>query len=203
MTPSEAFALLGLDPHVDATTLRRVWRSLCARHHPDVGGDDATMARLNEAYARCRHEIERRDTTVSSPPPRVATSDPTRSAQTPQRPVRGRDRSLGISHVEHEIASFVIEALPVVAYEAVVVAGSWLGTLVDDDPPYLVEFVLDDPHPCWCRLELVPDAGSTTVSVTVSDDGARTPEDPGTGSELLYRVRDRWVTVLNDLPLPD
>lgn len=161
------------------------------------------MARLNEAYARCRHELERRDTAGSSPSPRVATSDPTGSAETSPRPVPGRDRSSSTPHVEHEIASFVIEALPAVAYEAVMVAGSWLGTLVDDDPPYLVEFVLDDPHRCWCRLELVPDAGSTTVSVTVSDDGPRPCEDPGTGSELLYRVRDRWVTVLNDLPLPD
>jgi curved DNA-binding protein CbpA len=31
--------------------VRAAYRALAARHHPDVGGDESTMKRLNAAYA--------------------------------------------------------------------------------------------------------------------------------------------------------
>ncbi len=58
-------------------------------------------------------------------------------------------------------------------------------------PPYLLEVHLHDPAPCWCRLELVPEAGGTIVSLTVAGVAGEAP----TADE----VRDLWVASLNTL----
>ena len=48
------------------------------------------------------------------------------------------------------------------------------------------------PSPCWCWLDLVPDAGATTVSLTV----AALEGDPAPD---IDSVRDEWVANLNRL----
>lgn len=164
----DAFELLGLGPDATAQEVHRAWRDLARRLHPDVGGDEVAMQRLNAAYAACRQVVDERGTTV---------------------PGEGEV-------VSRDAPSFVIEALPVVAFEALLVAATWLGEVLDDEPPYLLEVHLTDPAACWCRLELVPDAGATTVSLTVA------PVEEGAAPSALA-VRDRWVVVLNGLPLPD
>ena len=88
--------------------------------------------------------------------------------------------------------SFVIEALPAEAHEALLVVASWIGEVLVDDPPYLLEVHLTEPAPCWCRLDLVPDAGSSTVSLTVAPVEA-------TGAPHVDLVRDVWVANLNRL----
>ena len=88
--------------------------------------------------------------------------------------------------------SFTIDALPAESFEALLVVTSWMGEVLVDDPPYVLEVHLTEPSPCWCRLDLVPDAGGSTVSLTVAGiDGATTP-DPES-------VRDLWVANLNRL----
>ncbi|QFI56202.1 DNA-J related domain-containing protein [Aeromonas simiae] len=47
-----ALAELGLAADVDERTLRRRWRELALRHHPDRGGDAATFIRLRLAWER-------------------------------------------------------------------------------------------------------------------------------------------------------
>ncbi len=64
--------------------------------------------------------------------------------------------------------------------------------VVDDDPPYLLEMQLDDPVVAWCRLELVPDAGAATVSIT-------TARIPGHPTPDVLEVRDGWIDALNRL----
>ena len=92
----------------------------------------------------------------------------------------------------HDVASFTIEALPVEAFEALLVVASWLGEVVDDDPPYRLDVWLGEPFGCWCRLDLVPDAGASTVALTLgSIDGRPVPD--------LDTVRDAWVAELNSL----
>ena len=67
---------------------------------------------------------------------------------------------------------------------------------MDDDPPYRLDVDLAEPFDCWCRVELVPDAGSSTVSLTLaSRDGRPVPD--------IDRVRDTWVMTLNTLGRPD
>ncbi len=91
--------------------------------------------------------------------------------------------------------SFVVEALPAVTFEALVVVVSWLGEVLDDDPPYRLDTYLGEPFDCWCRLDVVPDAGASTVSLTVAGlDGADAPD--------VVAVRDAWVANLNAIDWP-
>ncbi len=94
----------------------------------------------------------------------------------------------------HDVASFTIEALPAEAFEAVLVVSTWLGDVLVDDPPYLLEMMLGDPFRCWCRLDLVPDAGASTISLTLA--GLEGPPAD------LDEVRDAWVANLNLLGRP-
>ena len=96
----------------------------------------------------------------------------------------------------HDVASFTIEALPAEAFEALLIVGSWLGEVIADEPPYQLDVVLGEPFGCWCRLDLVPDAGASTVAVTLASlDGRPVPD--------LDAVRDAWVADLNTLGRPD
>ncbi|MEP6295904.1 MAG: hypothetical protein ABJ382_01160, partial [Ilumatobacter sp.] len=91
-----------------------------------------------------------------------------------------------------DIPSFTIEALPVVAFEALLVAAAELGQLEDEDPPYELRTMMDDPTPCWCQLDVVPDAGASTVSVTIAAIEGRTLPP-------LIEVRNAWIVALNGL----
>ena len=97
--------------------------------------------------------------------------------------------------IEWDAPSFTIDALPAEAFEALLVVAATLGDVIDDDPPYVLECLLGDPVACWCRLELVPDAGSSTVSLAVGgvDHAAHPPAED---------VRDVWVAELNRLGRP-
>jgi hypothetical protein len=88
--------------------------------------------------------------------------------------------------------SFTIEALPAEAFEGLLIAGATLGELIDDEPPYLLEVLMHDPTPAWCRLELVPDAGAATVSLAIAG-------LPGRSTPDVLEVRDAWIDALNRL----
>lgn len=91
-----------------------------------------------------------------------------------------------------DVPSFTIEALPVEAFEALLVATAELGEVDDDDPPYVLQTLLADPLACWCQLDVVPDAGASTVSVTIAPiDGRPLPR--------LVDVRNAWIIALNGL----
>ena len=75
------------------------------------------------------------------------------------------------------------------------VAG-WLGDLIDDDPPYALEVAMVQPFQGWCRLDLVPDAGASTVSLAVAG-------EPGLPAPDLDEVRDAWIAGLNQLDWSD
>jgi hypothetical protein len=108
---------------------------------------------------------------------------------------RGTSTAPGKSHglrFDHDVASFTIEALPAEAFEALLVAATWLGEVLVDEPPYQLDVVLGEPVACWCRLDLVPDAGASTVAVTI----AALPDLP---LPAIDDVRDVWVAALNEL----
>ncbi len=108
-------------------------------------------------------------------------------------PQAATDPPAGASMVwQFDHPSFTVEALPVAAFEALLVVATWIGETIDDDPPYRLDVALGDPSPCWCRLDLVPDAGSTTVSLTVGT-------ERGTPIPDTDAVRDVWINGLNAL----
>src|SRR5579875_2300112 len=51
-TPDNYYAILGVPPDADNDTLKRAYRQLARRYHPDLAGPDGTiqMKRINRAY---------------------------------------------------------------------------------------------------------------------------------------------------------
>ena len=176
----DPYEVLGVDPSASAEELAAARRRRARELHPDLGGSDAAMQELNAAY----DEAVRRSTA----PPVEADTDPVVAERGDGRRPRGTQH--GRVRIDHP--SFTLDVLPVEAYEALLVVTSWMGEVLVDEPPYLLEVFLHDPAPCWCRLDLVPDAGGTTVSLVVAGvDGAAVPDTDD--------VRDVWVANLNRL----
>lgn len=179
----DPFAVLGVPAGADEATITAARRQLAKRAHPDAGGSIEEMQRLNDAAERAIASLTSNNRSAGGP---SRAAEPRGARRRPPRPAwRG-------GAVRHDHPSFTIEALPVEAFEGLSIAAAWLGEVVDDDPPYLLEAVLTDPVRAWCRLELVPDAGASSVSLTV----ARVPDGP---MPDVDDVRDRWINALNGL----
>ena len=175
--PPDPYALLGIDPDADAAAIQEARRILAKERHPDAGGTVEAMQELNAAAEAAMAAV------------RSAVDGPSRSRRRPQPAPSAR------GGVRQDHPSFTIEALPVEAFEGLVLAAAELGELADDDPPYLLEVLMTVP-PAWCRLERGPDAGSSTVSITT----ARLPGHP---TPDVYDVRDVWIGALNRLDWPE
>ena len=182
---SDPYAVLGVAPDADAETILEARRVLAKGRHPDAGGSVEAMQELNAAVDAALAATTRRAAIDREPATESAAG---RRRRTPSPPPRGG--------VRHDHPSFTIEALPAEAFEGLLVAAAELGHIADEDPPYLLEVVLTGEHPAWCRLELVPDAGSATVSITT----ARLPGHP---TPDVYDVRDVWIEALNRLDWSD
>jgi hypothetical protein len=177
----DPYTVLGVSPLATLDELTSARRRLALTLHPDLGGDQAAMQALNAAY----DDAVRRLGTAPPPAEPAVAADPVPTAAP-------APTSMRLHGVQFDQPSFTIDVLPVEAFEALMIVAAWMGEVLVDDPPYLLELFLHDPAPCWCRLDLVPDAGATTVSLIVAGvDGDPTP-DP-------ERVRDEWVTNLNRL----
>lgn len=183
--PRDPFATLGLPETAEAADVHAARRRLAKHHHPDVGGDPDRMRAVNAAVAAALTAIAARR---SGPAPGPSASTPSAPSRPPS-PSTGPDGR----RVVHDHASFVIEALPVESFEALLVVAGWIGEVLVDDPPYGLEVHLHEPSPCWCRLELLPDAGASTVALTVAT------VEAGTGLPDVDAVRDVWVAELNRL----
>lgn len=169
-------AILGVDANDPLDLVRERRRRLASVHHPDVGGDAETMAAINRAFDLI---IEMRQIAEISQVAERSQSDEMRSpARHSKRPTTGFDV---------DRPSFVVDALPAVAFEVLLLAARSLGDVADEDPPYVIEMQLEDPPLTWCRLEIVPDAGSSTVSIIT--DGTASADD----------VRDLLVSTVNEL----
>lgn len=172
--PVDHWRLLGLAPGSSAAAINEAKRRLAKQAHPDVGGTVEQMQRINRAAATALDELE---------PER-----PTRTTAPHRQPPPGSAR--------RDHPSFTIEALPVESFEALLIVASWLGDVITDDPPYVLEIALVDPVRGWCRLDLVPDAGSCTVSLAVA-------AEPGYPVPSVDAVRDLWIEGLNRLDWSD
>lgn len=181
---ADPYVLLGVAPTATAAELAAARRRLALQVHPDLGGDGDAMQALNWAYDEALRRL------TDPPAPESAPTGPPTSAPRSARGMRFDRRAA--RHVQHDAPSFTMDVLPVEAYEALLVVTSWMGEVLVDDPPYVLEVFLHDPSPCWCRLDLVPDAGATTVSLMV----AALEGDPAPD---IDEVRDTWVANLNRL----
>jgi hypothetical protein len=185
----DPFTTLGLGRDATVDDIRAARRRLAKAHHPDQGGDPALMQTINEAADAALAAVE-----AQRPDP-PAPDEPAGAEPAPRsdgRPPHPDGRTSGITR---DAPSFTVEALPVETFEAMLVVASWLGDVLDDDPPYRLDTYLAEPFDCWCRLEVVPDAGASTVSLAIGGiDGAPTPD--------VIAVRDAWVANLNAIDWP-
>jgi hypothetical protein len=88
--------------------------------------------------------------------------------------------------------SFTVGALPVEVFELLLLAAADLGDVSDDDPPYRLEVRMHEPPDTWVCFDLVPDAGSSTISLFLEAPMALDVES----------IRDTWVAAINALQQP-
>jgi hypothetical protein len=186
----DPFAVLGLPPTATLDDVRAARRRLAKSVHPDHGGDDARMREINRAFDLAVKAILRPPTVTTAPAP---TGPAPASAPGPTRPQRS-GRRVG-RRIEQDSPSFSIDLLPAEAFEALLVVVSWIGEVLVDDPPYLLDVLLHEPQDSWCRIELLPEAGASMVSLTVA--GLEGEDAPPVDD-----VRDLLVTLLNQLGEP-
>ena len=180
---TDPYRTLGVQADATLEELAAARRRLARSLHPDVGGDADAMQAVNGAFDEA---VRRLDTSLPGP----VVPEPVVPAPVVPEPVPRSHQAM--RGVQYDSPSFTIDVLPVEAYEALSVVAAWMGEVVVVDPPYVLEAFLHDPAPCWCRLDLVPDAGATTVSLIVAGvDGDPTPDPEA--------VRDEWVANLNRL----
>jgi hypothetical protein len=181
---SDPFQVLGLPATATLAEVRAARRRLARAAHPDVGGDERRMREINEAFDQAvRRILGRPERPVIAPPAPPTPSPPPRPAPGPRVTGTG-------PWVQHDEPSFTIDVLPVDAFAALERVAPTLGEVVAEDPPYVLEVLLQEPAPCWCRLELLPEAGGTTVMMMVA--GVRHLRPP-----LVEDVRDSWIDALN------
>lgn len=177
----DPFDALGLTADASADDVRVARRRLAKEHHPDRGGDPQVMRTLNDAADAALRRL--------AEPPRSAGRDQAGEQVDEGAAGSAREHPFGTTS---DVPSFTVEALPAETFEALIIVASWLGDVLDDEQPYRLDADLGAPVRCWCRLDLVPDAGATTVGVTIGAVG----DDPLPDIEL---VRDVWVDGLNRL----
>jgi hypothetical protein len=158
--------LLGLEGEFQPLDLRRARRRALIANHPDHGGSREALADVE----RAAHLLEG---------PHRVTTPVTREPATRVR--RGTDRP-----------SFTVDVLPVEAFEILFLAASELADVCDDDPPYRLEVRMNDPVDTWVTFEIVPDAGSSTVSIAV---------ESAIGVDIEV-IRDVWIATINGLQTP-
>lgn len=172
MERHEALRILGLVDDFEPEELRRARRRALLVHHPDHGGSAAALARV-EAAASALGAVETTERTVRG----VSRTPNHRGA--PVTPVRrGVDRP-----------SFTVDVLPVETFELLLLASAELGEVIDDDPPYRLEVKMASPEDTWVLLEVVPDAGGSTVSIAAE----------GTRGFDMESLRDTWISTINGL----
>lgn len=170
MPMGDPFSHLGISSSATHSEIRRAWRNRARAAHPDTGGSHEEMQFLNQILVAA-----------------LAASSPKDSVS--QMFVGARD-----------VSSFTVAVLPVECYVALEVVAAMCGPTVSEEPPYMIEFMLHDAEVVgalngWCRCDLVPEAGATTVSLLV-----------GSGSRLdqprVEQVRDYLVDALNSIDWP-
>jgi hypothetical protein len=150
----DPFAVLGLPRTATAADVLAARRQIAKRLHPDAlaTSDETARKAAGAQLAQVNRAVELALAALDTPTPTTRRPTTTTSTSAP---------------ATHRTASFGIEVLPVEAFELVMLAMSAIGDPKVIDEPYLVEGMVDDPSLCLCRIDLVPEAGGTIVTVEV------------------------------------
>lgn len=170
MNANNPFAQLEVAETASAEEIRHAWKAKARHAHPDAGGSHEAMQLLNAALSDALSRVQ----TVP--------------------------RKTSYTAGTRDVSSFTVAVLPVDCYLALEVVAAMCGPTIGDDQPYMIEFMLHDAEVAgalngWCRCDLVPEAGATTVSITVgSTEAALQPRSD--------EVRDYLVHALNTIDWP-
>lgn len=175
----DPFRVLGVTTDATEVEVRAAWKRLALSEHPDAGGSHERMTQLNQALHQCLAQMKSIE------------DAPNRQARTVSKMRR---------RISQEMSSFTVSVLPVECWHALEIVAAQCGPIISSEPPYLLEFFLQDTHleyaiQSWCRCDLVPEAGSTTVHVTVGSVHDNNAPD-------LEELRDFLVNSLNELDWP-
>ncbi len=140
------------------------------------------MQALNAAYDRARQHRVVAESSPPAPPPAPGPVPPGPPQETPQ--TRHTQR------VQYDSPSFTVDALPATTFEALTLVASWMGEVIIENSPHMIECLLDEPLRCWCRLDIAPEGDSSSVSLIVE----RYEDEPAPD---IDSVRDEWVANLN------
>jgi hypothetical protein len=148
---TDPFAILGLPRSATAAEVLAARRQLAKRLHPDalVSRNEDERRVAASRLAEVNRAVELALATLNSPAELAITTTPPASLD------------------DSAVASFGIEALPVEAFELLLLAMSAIGDPKVVDEPYLLRGLVDDPALCLCCIELVPEAGGTIATVEV------------------------------------
>ena len=131
---SDPFEVLGLTRQATIEEVRAARRVLAMQLHPDKGGDIVKMQEVNVAFEAAVAHLTGRRTLPDLPAPPGPPASRRRGrviiqhVPPPQR--RGKvhtERTYVGNRVQHDTPSFTIDALPVEAFEALLVVASWIG----------------------------------------------------------------------------
>jgi hypothetical protein len=172
MSIRSPFEILGIEPGASHSEIRNAWRLKAASRHPDTGGSHQEMVELNEALANA-----------------LAFSPPAHHVKNESPP-----RRYSRSFVSRDLSCFTINALPVDAWSILFLCASECGPIIDEEEPYLLEFMMHDTcisefRDVMCRCEIAPEAGGSTVHVSVYADNK--------SFSNVEMVRDYLVSTIN------
>lgn len=188
----DPFAVLGVPDDASPAEIAVARRRLAQATHPDHGGDVGGMQALNAAY----DEALRRQRVAQGQHAAQGHSDIPEGGVVPSptaRPQRGSRSSA--QRVQHDSPSFVIDVAPAAAHEALIVVASSIGEVVTSAAPHMIECLLDEPFRCWCRLDVMAEGTSSSISLIVERYDEELAPD-------IDAVRDEWVRNLNALGKP-
>jgi curved DNA-binding protein CbpA len=72
----DPYAVLGVRPNASQADLRAAYRARARERHPDIGGDEAEMRRLNAAYHLLRDPVRRKAHDKSREPASLVPDQP-------------------------------------------------------------------------------------------------------------------------------
>lgn len=167
--------MLCIERGASADEIRQAWKKRARMVHPDVGGTDSAMQELNEALQSAL-ELVGAPVSLKAVPPILVRR-------------------------ERDVSSFTVDVLPAECFEALLIVAGISGAISYEEPPYQLEFSLHDSDVTgalngWCRCDLVPEAGATTVSLLVGTEAS----SEGVSVE---EVRDYLVANLNEIEWPN
>jgi hypothetical protein len=167
----DPWEVLGLSPGAPLSEARAARRRLAKELHPDAhaGRDPAARAALERRMVSVNQALAAIVAASAASSRAPARRDAPAAPPGRTRPRAPADEGRGHEAGEDtDVATLGLDVLPVRAFEAVFLAAYALGEVLDDDEPYRLDVFLRAPRPCFCRFDIVPDAGGSTVALSLS-----------------------------------